>query len=401
MSEKYQAIPRWRSTEFMAFSPGSGGLGVIGVGGQECKFVVDESVLADLMDLDPLGEQLDDEETWMGTSPQMSEFALAFSLSGYSPFPPASPANSSQASMLHTGPTGLQSVGSELLETLQQELSTSPVGSCNISQMLLSDPMLEMDEEDEAEEGSPLAAVHVSLQQSCTGEGEEREKLEEKFGGPEEEEEVEEVEEELVQPDGSRTKSRAMMMAKMVPASLTPLSPLRDRLVQAVRFIGRLRVDTLVQTWVPVTINGGNERVLSTRDQPYVLERKNDQLWLFRAVSESFEFPTEEGDGTSVAGLPGRVFARKAAEWSPNVQLFTSLEYPRWKEAQRCDIRASLAVPVLDPISNECVAVIELVGRGEKVHFGPDVDVIIRALQVHTPSHLFVHNCQFCLHCGQ
>jgi hypothetical protein len=239
----------------------------------------------------------------------------------------------------------------------------------------------------------------VSLQPSCTEEeGEEREKLEEKseekseekFGGSEEEEEVEE---ELLQPDGSRTKSRETMMARMVPASLTPLSPLRDRLMQAVRFIGRLRVDTLVQTWVPVSINGGSERVLSTREQPYVLERKNDQLWLFRAVSESFEFPTEEGEGTSVAGLPGRVFARKAAEWSPNVQLFTSLEYPRWKEAQRCDIRASLAVPVLDPVSNACVAVIELVGRGEKVHFGPDVDVIIRALQVHTPSHLFVHNC--------
>jgi hypothetical protein len=399
VSEKYQAIPRWRSTEFMAFSPGSGGLGVVGVGGSECKFVVDESVLADLMDLDPLGEQLDDEETWMGTSPQMSEFALAFSLSGYSPFPPASPANSSQASMLHTCPTGLQSVGSELLETLQQELSTSPVGSCNISQMLLCDPMLGMDEEDEGEEGSPPAAGLVSLQPSCTEEeGEEREKLEEKseekseekFGGSEEEEEVEE---ELLQPDGSRTKSRETMMARMVPASLTPLSPLRDRLMQAVRFIGRLRVDTLVQTWVPVSINGGSERVLSTREQPYVLERKNDQLWLFRAVSESFEFPTEEGEGTSVAGLPGRVFARKAAEWSPNVQLFTSLEYPRWKEAQRCDIRASLAVPVLDPVSNACVAVIELVGRGEKVHFGPDVDVIIRALQVHTPSHLFVHNC--------
>ena len=395
MSEKYQAIPRWRSTEFMAFSPGSGGLGVVGIGGSECKFVVDESVLADLMDLDPLGEQLDDEETWMGTSPQMSEFALAFSLSGYSPFPPASPANSSQASMLHTCPTGLQSVGSELLETLQQELSTSPVGSCNISQMLLSDPMLGMDEEDEGEEGSPPAAVHVSLQPSCTEEGEEREKSEEKseekFGGSEEEEE--EVEEELLQPDGSRAKSTATMMARMVPASLTPLSPLRDRLMQAVRFIGRLRVDTLVQTWVPVSINGGSERVLSTRDQPYVLERKNDQLWLFRAVSESFEFPTEEGEGTSVAGLPGRVFARKAAEWSPNVQLFTSLEYPRWKEAQRCDIRASLAVPVLDPVSKACVAVIELVGRGEKVHFGPDVDVVIRALQVHTPSPLFVHNC--------
>ena len=305
------------------------------------KFAVDDSVLADLVDLDdPLGEKL---ETWMATSSQMSEFALSCS---YSPLPPA---NASHSSMVYAN-AGLQALGSEYL----QELSTCP-------EMLLSSQMLRTEV--------------VSLQQS-SGEGE-----------------VERVksgclllEEEKMGSDKSRTRSRATVtMDRLISASLPPLAPLSDRLMQAVRFIGRLRVDTLVQAWVPVSINGGSKRVLSTRDQPYALELKNNQLWFFRTVSENFEFPTVENEGSSVAGLPGRVFARQAAEWSPNVQLFTSLEYPRWKEAQRCDIRASLAVPVLDPISNECVAVIELVGRTEKVQFGPDVDVVIRALQVTYP----------------
>lgn len=308
------------------------------------KFAVDDGVLADLVDLDPLGEQFD---TWMGMSSQMSEFALACGQSRYLPLPPA---NSQPPSMLYAN-VGLP----EFLQTLQQETMSGPVaGSCNISQMLqMSEPMLGMEDRS------------VSLQSS--GEGE-------KSGLSEEEQ--------LAEPDRSRSKSRAMAMTRAVPASLPPLSLLRDQLVQAVRLIGRLRPDTLVQAWVPVCMNGSSKRVLTTREQPYALEHKNHQLWVFRTVSESFEFAAEEGDASRVAGVPGRVFVRQVAEWSPNVQLYSSLEYPRWKEAQRCDIRGSLAVPVFDPSSHDCVAVIELVGRAEKVQFGPDVDIVVRAVQV-------------------
>lgn len=320
---------------------GGGGTRVAG------KFAVDDGVLADLVDLDPLGEQFD---TWMGMSSQMSEFALA--CSHQSRYMPLAAANSQPPSMLYAN-VGLP----EFLQTLPQETTMSgPVaGSCNISQMLhMSEPMLGLEDRS------------VSLQ-SC-GEGE-------KSGLSEEEQ--------LAEPDRSRSKSRAMAMTRAVPASLPPLSLLRDQLVQAVRLIGRLRPDTLVQAWVPVCTNGSSsKRVLSTREQPYALEHKNNQLWVFRTVSESFEFATEEGDASRVAGVPGRVFVRQVAEWSPNVQLYSSLEYPRWKEAQRCDIRGSLAVPVFDPSSHDCVAVIELVGRAEKVQFGPDVDIVVRAVQV-------------------
>jgi hypothetical protein len=149
--------------------------------------------------------------------------------------------------------------------------------------------------------------------------------------------------------------------------------------MQAVRLIGRSRTDVLVQTWVPVI--EANRKVLLTREQPYVLEQKIDELWLYRTVSETYEFPTEKAEG-NVLGLPGRVFSLQQAEWTPNVQFYTSLEYLRVKEAQRCDIRGSLAVPVLDPVTRHCLAVIELVGRSEKVQYGPDMDITARALQV-------------------
>lgn len=129
----------------------------------------------------------------------------------------------------------------------------------------------------------------------------------------------------------------------------------------------------------------GNRKFLLTREQPYVLEQKNDQLCFYRSVSETYEFPTEKTEG-NVLGLPGRVFSRQKPEWTPNVQFYTSLEYLRVKEAQRCDIRGSLAVPVLDQVTRQCLAVIELVGRAEKVQYGPDVDIIARALQVFMSS---------------
>ena len=154
------------------------------------KFAVDDNVLADLVDLDPLGEQFD---TWMGMSSQMAEFALACSQSRYLPL---APANTQPPPMLYAN-VGLP----EFLQTLQQETMGGPVaGSCNISQMLqMSESMLGMED------------MSVSLQ-SC-GEGE-------KLGLSEEEQ--------LAEPDRSRSKSRAMAMTRAVPASLPPLSLLRD-----------------------------------------------------------------------------------------------------------------------------------------------------------------------------
>ncbi|KAG0574193.1 hypothetical protein KC19_VG242500 [Ceratodon purpureus] len=158
-----------------------------------------------------------------------------------------------------------------------------------------------------------------------------------------------------------------------------PLS-VRDRLLQAVRYIGRLRVDMLVQVWMPVVKQTSpQKRVLTTRDQPYALENKNDQLWLFRSASEGFEFGTEAGGDD--LGLPGRVFVQQLPEWSPNVQMYNGEEYLRHADAQRYDVRGSLALPVLDPATRQCIAVIELVGRIEKVQCSSDVEIVSRALQ--------------------
>ena len=333
--------------------------------GIESKFIVDDGLLSDLMDLDSLGEQLGDGESWMdGGSGSNCDFNLTpYSMSCndncYAPFSPSSPAIS-HSSALYSSHTAT-AAGSDALQILQQvldggsssfpsPLSPSPVGSGNIA-MLLSDQNLSTmadgaesflavsnEDEDESQEKSGL-----SDEEKLVGEGETR----------------------------KRTLERAL--------EGSPLS-LRDRLLQAVRYIGRLRVDMLVQVWMPVVQQTNpQKRVLTTHDQPCVLEQKNDQLWLFRSLSEGFEFGTEAG--SAELDLPGRVFVRQMPEWSPNVQMYSSQEYLRHADAQRCEVRGSLVLPVLDPATRQCVAVIELVGRSEKVQCSSDVEIVSRALQ--------------------
>jgi len=118
--------------------------------------------------------------------------------------------------------------------------------------------------------------------------------------------------------------------------------------------------------------------VLSTREQPYVLEHKTDRLSVYRTVSERIDFAVSGGS----PGLPGRVFLQQVPEWTPNVQFYSIREYLRVKEAQKCDVRGTLAVPVFEATTRKCLAVIELVMRAEKVQYAPEIDIICRALQV-------------------
>lgn len=429
--QRYQqaCAPRWRPTNFQAYgqqlmsSPVGLGLGpsvrggVVSEGDQPPKFMLDESMLTDLMDLDPLSDQLGD--GWgMGGNNQGGDYGmpcLNYFTSSSSPIasgvsPMYSNGNSNinisiasnhhqqQHEYLppqhHHASDANSHSSTPVSLSFTQRAATSASDSAgsvgSLTHMLLSDNKLGAEDTSSKDHaslnssslrcsyvrnasavpgsqgGSPDAARKNSSPSSQCG----NQREEEKSLG-----EVKDSERIKLQTDdqvGSR-KSRGILRGPRPPFLL------RDRMTQALRFIGRLRVDMLAQVWMPVT--KGNKTYLTSKEQPYVLEHKNDQLWLYRSISESFEFPIEKELG-SVLGLPGRVFQNQIPEWTPNVQFYTSQEYSRVKEAQRCDVRGSIAVPVFDPLTRKCLAVIELVGRAEKVQYGPDLEIIHRALQV-------------------
>lgn len=443
-NERFQAsgagLPRWRpTTEYMGHAqqvaPSVGVVGGVGEGcsgeggGSESKFMVDDSVLTDLMDLDPLNDQLLG-EAWIGGNHgehMSNNYTLGYPPASSAPMYSSPSATTSQSLHMYPQPNAtmaasLQAFQQEYL--LQQVLDSSPQQSMPAAvsplpptlptlpygaplhrtwspgasgaapHMLLPSSKLVVPEGGDVNRHSPPGLMNrnggelmhggrggfVPGLVKPSGALEFRNTIGDAGVGDRDDEKssLSTVEGKPVSSGnleaGGLSRARAIFRAPPGPPML-----LRDRVMQALRLIGRARCDVLVQTWMPVL--EGHRKLLRTREQPFVLEQKIDQLWLYRSVSETYEFPTERSDG-NVLGLPGRVFSLQQAEWTPNVQFYTSLEYLRVKEAQRCDIRGSLAVPVLDPVTRQCLAVIELVGRSEKVQYGPDMDIIARALQV-------------------
>ncbi|CAH8363684.1 unnamed protein product [Eruca vesicaria subsp. sativa] len=135
--------------------------------------------------------------------------------------------------------------------------------------------------------------------------------------------------------------------------------------------------DFLVQIWVPFQQEGKN--FLTTLAQPHLFNQKYSSLAKYRHVSETYNFPADEG--STEGGLPGRVFLQKFPEWTPDVRFFRSEEYPRIKEAQKCDVRGSLALPVFERCSGTCLGVVEVVTTTQKMNYRPELENICKALE--------------------
>ncbi|KAL8172165.1 hypothetical protein V2J09_023969 [Rumex salicifolius] len=160
-------------------------------------------------------------------------------------------------------------------------------------------------------------------------------------------------------------------------------SSVMHRLVRALGFITELtrNRDVLVQIWVPVS-NSEGARVLTTSDQPFIVDPSSSKLAHYRNISVNYQFAAEEDSVSRVRlGLPGRVYVGKVPEWTPDVRFFRADEYPRVNDAQMCDVRGTLAVPVFDQGSRECLGVIELVMTMQKANYRGELDSVCRALQ--------------------
>lgn len=156
-------------------------------------------------------------------------------------------------------------------------------------------------------------------------------------------------------------------------------SLLKERMMLALRCIKESTGQTLLaQVWVP--IKRGNKYVLTTSGQPFVLDPRIDKITHFRTVSSDYYFSAEE-DSDVWLGLPGRVFVKKFPEWTPDVQYYSSNEYPRIFHAQNYNIRGSLALPVFESENLSCVGVVELVMATQKVHYAAEFEQVCKALQ--------------------
>ncbi|KAG7544413.1 RWP-RK domain [Arabidopsis suecica] len=138
--------------------------------------------------------------------------------------------------------------------------------------------------------------------------------------------------------------------------------------------------ELLIQLWVPVETRSG--RVLSTEEQPYSINTfsQSQSLALYRDASAGYSFAAEVGS-EQLVGLPGRVFLRRMPEWTPDVRFFRREEYPRIGYARRYQVRASLALPLFQGTSGNCVAVMEMVTTHRNLEYASQLHTICHTLE--------------------
>lgn len=154
---------------------------------------------------------------------------------------------------------------------------------------------------------------------------------------------------------------------------------IKQRLAQALRhFKNSTEQHVLAQVWAPVRKGGGY--VLTTSGQPFILDPNSNGLHQYRLISLSYMFSVD-GDADGSLGLPGRVFQQKLPEWTPNVQYYSSKEFPRLNHALNYNVRGTLALPVFEPSGQLCVGVLELIMTSQKINYAAEVDKVCKALE--------------------
>lgn len=152
-----------------------------------------------------------------------------------------------------------------------------------------------------------------------------------------------------------------------------------DRIKLALNhFLALSKGDFLTQVWFPSRL--GERAVLTTEGHPFLLRASMDCLAFYRELSTRYLFAADQHP-EAFPGLPGRVFLKRVPEWTPNVQYYDKSEYLRVNDAKRCNVRGSLAVPVLEKGTGNCVAVIEVVVLLEKTEYNSEIENMCRALQ--------------------
>lgn len=156
----------------------------------------------------------------------------------------------------------------------------------------------------------------------------------------------------------------------------TPVKPL----IQAIEYLKESTrdIDILIQLWLPVPREG--ECVLTTEDQPFILNSENNGLLDYREISRSQHFATDE-DSDALFGLPSLVFLKKYPMCTPSFQFLGKEDDPRIDIAQQLNLGGSLHLPVFELGTETCLGIIEIVTTSQNVNYRGALDNIHKALE--------------------
>lgn len=186
-----------------------------------------------------------------------------------------------------------------------------------------------------------------------------------------------------------RSSSKARHISKAAKEETYDVSRIiKEKMTHALRcFKDSIDQHVLVQVWAPV--KNGDRRVLTTSEQPFVLDPHSISLLQYRTISLTYLFSVD-GHSDGDLGLPGRVFSQQFPEWTPDVQYYSSKEYPRLTHALNHNVKGSLALPIFESFYETCVGVVELIMTSPKINYASEVDKVCKALEVRIHVHGFL-----------
>ncbi|GJQ98680.1 NLP2-like protein isoform X1 [Tanacetum coccineum] len=155
-----------------------------------------------------------------------------------------------------------------------------------------------------------------------------------------------------------------------------------DRFIQVIDYLNErciLETDLLVQLWLPVIRNG--KRVLTTENQPFMVNSDSTNLSCYREVSKNYQFAAEY-DSNEIIGLPGHVFLKTFPTFTPDLRLVAEGSDPRVTYAQKFNLYGCLNLPLYELDGETCVGVVEVVTTSQNVNFRDELESISKALEV-------------------
>lgn len=148
---------------------------------------------------------------------------------------------------------------------------------------------------------------------------------------------------------------------------------IKEKITAALSVLSFREPRVLIQFWSPVSIR--NHCLLTTLDQPFGLGVVDEGLYLYRVHSEQRMFVVDGED----LGPPGRAYRQKVPQWSLDVHVLSTRQYP----SASYDIHGYISLPVFEPDSGCCVGVLELITSSNYIDYAFEVQEVSRALKVY------------------
>ncbi|GJR22834.1 hypothetical protein Tco_0971361, partial [Tanacetum coccineum] len=161
---------------------------------------------------------------------------------------------------------------------------------------------------------------------------------------------------------------------------------IHDKIEAAFKFLRFRKPYVLAQFWSLLVI--GNDKFLTTKDQPYGIGERDERLLLYRRDSEGYLYVVDKDheEGEEDISPPVRVFRRGLPEWTLDLTNYSPKHFPQQECAISCDLHGYLALPVFDLTTSSCIGVIELLTSSKYVSYAHEVQQFHSALKTQNLS---------------